>query len=185
MQDASGISLAMNPSTSTSQNAPSANGSARPTGDQSLFELECINLLCRLENSLSLGTEHRKSGRTTEMLESAREILVTLVEFAEQQFDSKNAGVVQRQVLELYESIKHVETVLKQSSWRSVRALIGMKSSDDSEVKASIQQMASLLADVMLTALGMCAFQFRDSGTDVRQFAQGVQTLVEQLKRDW
>lgn len=150
-----------------------------------MFDLECINLLCNLESLMADFREKPIGERMEAASQMAAEIVVKLIDFSDENFDSQQAAGLMQNVDQTLACRKQHEAALKQRSWTyTFKSLISSKAIDPRTIEAYDKLGKSLIF--------VCGFVLTEMLRSVRsdsmvrsQLNQSSIAFLEELKGAW
>ena len=86
------------------------------------FEDECIDLLCKQENTLSLLGEASRKRRALDSLDLAKKTLLQFLDFAESHFDKTQLRCVGQRLYIVNQRTRDYEKMLVATSFKLMRA---------------------------------------------------------------
>ena len=88
------------------------------------FEDECIDLLCKQENTLSLLGEASKKRRALDSLDLAKKTLLQFLDFAESHFDKMQLRCVGQRLYIVNQRTRDYEKMLVAKSFKFMRRMV-------------------------------------------------------------
>lgn len=168
--------LIIQSSVSTRENDPA---------QESMFDLDCITLLCNLESLMSEFRQKQIGDRIETATVTANAILLKLLEFSEERFEEQQATVVQEQIRAAMDCREQHVAALRKRSWTfALKSLISSKAVDPISVEAYDKLGKCLIATCGIVFTEMQRLLRNDS--QVRsQIEQSALTFLEELKGSW
>ncbi len=143
-----------------------------------------FQLMGRLEQILARLDGFSGAKRLPGAMEISKEILVELVEFAEERFDKPQTDALIGQVCDYHENTKRFERMLGGQSWNGFASLIGIKLSYSDEVKAIYQQLGVDLVEIVGGYFQLLGSRFL-SGEAVADWQASAEVFLDDLVRRW
>lgn len=149
------------------------------------LEADCIDLLCKQEQWLSMLDETNQRSHVAEALQFAKQMLVEFLEFAEKHFDDLEFAEVAKQVNAVFVSTKELEAVFNQQTWENVKRLFGMSGKSKFELNEAHQKVGDEYAALYTHFFARCVKRFTSGVTHQKEFLQSVETFLDEFKRKW
>lgn len=169
------------------QTAIEASEEARP-GDSAAgmsFETDCIDLLCRQENTLSLLSEAYSKQRLLDALDLAKRMVVEFLDFAEAHFEGEEVHDVAERLHAVYQETKEHEKQLCQQTFKSLKKLVGINVLSEEEIREAHDTLRSEYAQLYSQFFALCVSRFPEGSPTTAEFQQSVDTFVKELDRKW
>lgn len=148
--------------------------------DQRLAD-ECIALLAILERLLeSLGTQ-AAAGKQVEVIESAKEMLVEMLEFLTSHFGTEAVALEIARVCELRDMAKDVQTLVGQSFFSR---LFGAKSASQELKQQAYRQLGEEFAVVFRSLLAVVDGNFR-THPQTNEWRASCRVFIDDFRRQW
>ena len=148
----------------------------------SRFEMECIDLLCRLDSKLSPLKSKSKKPRF-QSLDAAQAILTEILDFVEANFDSGSHPALITRLRSVHEQTKSVESKLLKSSW-NVLKFVKKNTTSEVELLASYNELKQIYVSLLSQFLMVCAQQFSND-EEKRAFLSSGGALICELTERW
>ena len=147
------------------------------------FDRDCINLLCQLESIADDLAEHSRRQRTSQCLESAKEMLVAFLDFSETRFDESDEPIL-AELRSVYQATKELEQLVEKEAWGSWKSYFGVRQEASFEVQRRYAELGGQYGELFREFFGRC--QTRIGATDTRkQFDHSVEHFVLELADRW
>jgi hypothetical protein len=156
----------------------------QPDSDSS-FEDQCIDLLCKQENTLSMLGEASRKRRALDSLDLAKKMLLQFLDFAESHFDGVEIRGVGRRLYEVNLRTSNYEKMVGARSFSFLRRLIGMKIPNEDTMKDAHQQLLSDYSELYKEFFNTCAKRFAENSAIKEQFVQSVETFLNEFEEKW
>ena len=160
-------------------------GSKQSPGSQDAFEIECVDLLCRLESKLAQLSRIKHDGPNLDTLDVAKLILVEIIDFGEPQLSDEEFGQIAPRISEVYERTKGLEEKVQQTPWTVVSRLWGKQKACEFEVTSAYEELNKDYALLIAEFFVLCVSRFETSPPEKKSFLEGVDAFVSELGRHW
>ena len=151
------------------------------TSDKLQFEMECIDLLSRLENKLSVLRESSNGGPDFKCIDVAKEILAEFADFVASQ---RELAESRSRIISLFERTKDVERLLLRKSWKALNPFAGKSVTAESALSISFAELKSAYVELFSDVLNDCASQFERESA-IEQLLTTGRSLVTDLTSRW
>lgn len=149
------------------------------------FEIDCVDLICRQESTLSRLSDASQHSRTAESLGFAKQMLVEFLDFAESRFSDEEFAEVTKRVYAVYERTKELEALFNQESWQGLKRLFGVDSATSIEAAQEYQRLGLEYASLYAEFFAVCVKRFHSDAAVQKEFLQSVDLFLTDLKRRW
>ena len=166
-----------------SQSAVDANDDTQ-TDDPNLggtFEDDCIDLLCKQENTLALLSE----AHVLDSLDLAKKMVEQFLDFAEAHFEDEQLQDVGRRLCEVYEQTKDHEKRLWGQTFKRLRRMVGMDVMSEEQAQDAHQQLRAKYIKLYSEFFAICVNRFPEASPTRNQFVQSVDTFVKEIELKW
>ena len=147
----------------------------------STFEDECIDLLCKQENTLALLSE----AHTLDTLDLAKKMVEQFLDFAESHFEDEQLQDVGRRLYDVYQKTKDHEKQLWGQTFKRLKRMVGMEVMTEEQAQDAHQQLRTQYIELYGEFFAICVERFPDESATKDQFVQSVDTFVNELERKW
>ena len=161
--------------------APHSDAPSEPCGKT--FEDHCVDLLCKQEQQLARMRESSTVSPSRESLESAKQMLLGFLEFAELHFDHDEFSCAASWLGDVFEHTKAVEVELQQRCQFIIR-LFGREGPTGLDAHRSHRQLGISFAQLYWEFFGMCAERFSDDSAR-EEFLASVISFLKEFGRQW
>lgn len=151
------------------------------TQASSQFEMECINLLCRLECKLT-PLKSKSTKPRFQSLDTAQAILIEILDFVEANFDGGHPALIAR-LRSVHEQTKAVESQLLKSSW-NVLKFVKKNSTSEIELIENYGELNQIYVSLLSQFLMVCSQQFTND-EQKRAFLSSGGALICELTERW
>ncbi len=145
------------------------------------FEDECIDLLCKQENTLSLLGEASNRQRVLESLDLAKKMILSFLDFAESHFDTIQFRCVGQRLYTVNQRTSDYEKMLVAKSFRFLRRMVGMTVPTDEAMRHTHEQLRSDYMDLYNDFFLICAKRFPEDSVIREQFLASVATFLSEF----
>ena len=149
------------------------------------LEAACVVLICELHAGLAEATECRALGQHGEASEAGKQMLLGVLDFAEEHLDGEALHDVRERVADAYDQSKRVDDLAATRSWGFVRRMFGKPTATEAELADASRQLGEAIGVVVVTAIAGCAPRFDTEGNVAGQIADSLQSFVDQLRSGW
>ena len=150
------------------------------------FHLDCVDHLCRLEQSLTKVRSHAGEGPTDGKLRAIRGILACVSDFAEPRFSPPAFRQLADRIHTMYEQTKAVEKLLQSASWDSFKRLFGQGVQDsNAEVLTVYNHLQEEFRAFLVEYFVICVKRFRSAPEDKATFLESVDAFLTEVNRMW
>jgi hypothetical protein len=149
------------------------------------FEEQCIDLLCRQENTLSELSEARRRRGLQDSLDLTRKMLDQLVAFAEMNFSGEQLQNVKRRVSEFDQRTPAYESMIDAQSFKMIKRLVRMTVPDKKEVRVAHEELCNEYVELCKAFFNDCVNRFAEDSAIRKQFLQSVDSFLHELERKW
>ena len=168
-------------------NAPNETQStdAVRTVDQAELEIACVDLICHLENSITVAKE---SGRTEHMnvaSTTANNILSKLLSFSDQFFTGEEAEQTREEIVKALDESSAYTAVQKTRSWGSALKRTFGGAEDNENIKKSYESLGLALIRACATVLYHAIVLVGFESPLGKQIDQSTVVFVRELKESW
>ena len=153
--------------------------------DDRNFDDECINLLCRQENTLTQLGEARAQQRVFDSIDLAMKMVMEFLDFAELHFDDDHLRDVGQRLHNVFQQTKEQEKRLLGQSFRRLKKLIGMSTPSEDEIAAADQELCDKYAQLYGEFFAICVDRLPPGSETREQFQQGVNAFIRELGGKW
>lgn len=169
------------PVTATVMRSPAARG---VTAGNPL-EAACVELISELHSGLSEATEFRALGQHGEASEAGKQMLLGVLDFAEEHLSAESLHAVQEAVADAYDQSKQVDDLVATRSWGIVRRMFGKRMASEAELVNASRQLGEAIGVVVVTAVAGCAPHFDPESNVASQITDSLQSFIDQLRTGW
>lgn len=168
------------------QTVPGAHNRTAPSSDAGArFEDECIDLLCKQENALSLLGEASKKRRVLDSLDLAHKMLLQFLDFAESHFDNMQFRCIGERLYTVNQRTGDYEKLLVAKSFRILRRLVRMTVPTEEEIHQAHEQLRGDYMDLYSEFFANCAKRFPKDSVIQEQFLESVATFLSEFDERW
>lgn len=149
------------------------------------LEAACVQLICELHASLAEATEFRALGQHGEASEAGKQMLLGVLDFAEENLGEEALHAVQERVADAYDQSKQVDDLVATRSWGILRRLFGKRTATEAELVHASRELGEAIGVVVVTAVAGCAPHFDPESGIASQITESLQSFVDQLRAGW
>lgn len=149
------------------------------------FRGACVDLLCRLENKLDQISAAGTSGASFEKLETAKLMLVDLIDFAERNLQPEQVERLTPHLQEVFEKTKQLEEQLNKSSWGLVHRLVTQQKLSRFELDAAYEELSKEYVRLFVVFFVESMNAFSAPPAEKRGMLESVEAFVEEIRRRW
>lgn len=160
-------------------------GGGAATDAPRAYEALCLDLIGRLEGLVAEAMDHRRLGQYGDAAAAGKEILLTILDFAEENLPSGALKEVQDRVAEAYEKSKQVDSLVATQSWRAVRRVLGKVTAAPSEVAEAHRALGEAITVVVITAVAGGGDRFQAGSDLAKQMAHSLKLFIDGLRTEW
>ena len=171
------------PQKTNPDSGPVAQASQQASTVNAELELECIDLVCKLEHHLAVAKEGYRDDQVTESAATSERMLTLLVAFSETHL--RNDMEELHAALEVaFEKIAAHKKVVSSQSW--TRSLISVFfDSVDEDAVTSHAELGQSMAQVCATVFVSTIHQLGSDSKVARQVEQSMELFVEEFTQNW
>lgn len=151
----------------------------------SVFRGACVDLLCRLENRMAQIAATKAGGASFEKLETAKLMLVDLIDFAEANLSAEQVEHLTPLLQDVFDRTKHMEEVLQKTSWGLMQRFLSREKSSRFEVDASYEELSAEYVRLFVVFFVECMKHFQGTPTEKRNMLDSVEAFMEEVARRW
>ena len=152
------------------------------TQNTSRFEMECINLLCRLDCRLT-PLKSKSNKPRFQALDTAQSILIEILDFVEANFGGDGHPALITRLKDVHSQTKAVEAQLLKSSW-NVLKFVKKNTAAEVELLESYTELNQIYVSLLSQFLMVCAQQFTND-EEKRAFLSSGGALICELTERW
>lgn len=149
------------------------------------LEAACVELICELESGLAEATEFRALGHHGDASEAGKQMLLGVLDFAEENLQEEALQAVRQRVADAYDQSKQVDDLVATRSWAVVRRMFGMRTATEAELVHASRQLGEAVGVVVVTAVAGCAPRFDPQSSVASQITDSLQSFIDQLRTGW
>lgn len=149
------------------------------------FEDECIDLLCKQENTLSLLGEASRKRRALDSLDLAKQMLLQFLDFAESHFDEEQLQSIAQRLYVVNQRTREYEKLLVAKSFRLLRRVVRMKVPTEEAITEANEQLCNDYMDLYNEFFANCAERFAKDSAIRDQFLESVSTFLVEFDERW
>lgn len=149
------------------------------------LEAACAVLICELQTGLAEATEFRALGQYGEASEAGKQMLLGVLDFAEEHLEGEALHEVRERVADAYDQSKRVDEFVARRSWGLVRRVFGKRTATETELIEASRELGEAIGVVAVTAVAGCIPRFDPEGGVAVEIAESLQSFVEQLQAGW
>jgi hypothetical protein len=161
------------------------NPSARSSEPVGHFEDECVNLLCRQENALTLLSEASRKRRPLDSLDLAKKMLVQFLDFAESHFEPVQMQIVGKSLYVVNQLTQQYEKMLVANWYRFFRRMVFLPVPTEAELREAHNQLRSEYMELYNAFFAICGRRFPKDSDIQQQFNQSVETFLVEFAERW
>lgn len=156
-----------------------------PSVDESLFADQCVDLICKQENTLwQLGQAEDKKDYDG-ALESIWQMLIQFLDFAEKHFDKDEINQIATPLHAVHAHTAKHKQRLDTHAWKLVRRLIGLESPDDAAINASYEELGKHYLDLFQAFFDVCRMKVSTESAAKDQLDQAASVFIGELADKW
>ena len=147
------------------------------------LEVECINLICKLENQLATAKEGYRDDQVSESAATSEKMLKLLMDFSETHLQEEVEDLHAAIVAALQKIDTH-RKVVKSQSW--TRSLISVFfDSVDEDAVSTHAELGNSMAQVCATVFVPTIHRLGADSNVARQVEQSMELFVEEFTKNW
>ena len=147
------------------------------------LEIECINLICKLENQLATAKEGYRDDQVSESAATSEKMLKLLMDFSETHLQEEVEDLHAAIVAALQKIDTH-RKVVKSQSW--TRSLISVFfDSVDEDAVSTHAELGNSMAQVCATVFVPTIHRLGADSNVARQVEQSMELFVEEFTKNW
>ncbi len=167
------------------ETSPNGQLSADAEVSPSVFRGACVDLLCRLENRMAQIGATKAGGASFEKLETAKLMLVDLIDFAEANLSAEQVDHLTPLLQDVFERTKQLEEVLQKTSWGLMQRFISREKSSRFEVDAAYEELSTEYVRLFVVFFVECMKHFQGTPTEKRNMLDSVEAFMDEVARRW
>ena len=171
------------PQTTNTNSSPAAPTSQQAGSSIAELEIECIDLVCKLEHELAIAKEGYRDDQVTESAATSERMLKLLVDFSEThlQQDIEELNVA---LTAAFEKIAAHKKVISSQSWTRSLISVFFDSVDENAVTTH-SELGKSMAQVCATVFVSTIHRLGADSKVARQVEQSMELFVEEFTENW
>ncbi len=147
----------------------------------SKFENDCIDLLCKQENTMSMLS----TADCFDSLDLAKEMIIQFLDFAEAHFTKEQLRDIGGRLQDVYQQTKDHEKRLCGRTFNPLKRLIRMEVFTEEQARASHEDLRSKYVELYRDFFAVCVERLGPESGNMEEFLQSVEMFVSELERKW
>ena len=163
--------------------SPAAQSPQQTSGANAELEIECIDLVCKLEHELAVAKEGYRDDQVTESAETSERMLTLLLTFSQAHLPDDMEELHAAATI-AFEKLAAHKKVIKSQSW--TRSLISVfYDSVDENAVSSHAELGKSMAQVCATVFVATIHRLGAESNVARQVEQSMELFVDEFTENW